>query len=97
MMLIAAVLDEHVDSKIWFLDTGYSNYMNGRRVWLEDFEEPKKIKVRLVNNSSLKAEGIGNIVIQMHNGEKVMIKNVFYIPGMKCNMLSVGQLVKKGS
>lgn len=25
-----------------------------------------------------------------------MIKDVLYVPGMKCNLVSVGQLVKKG-
>lgn len=57
MVLMAAFPDQHVDSKIWFLDTGYSNHMTGRRVWLADFDESKKSNARFVDNSSLQAEG----------------------------------------
>src|ERR1051325_1769798 len=31
----------------------------------------------------------------MRNGGKAMIKDVLYVPGMKCNLLSVGKLVGK--
>ncbi|XP_050896860.1 uncharacterized protein LOC127103657 [Lathyrus oleraceus] len=51
------VADEHIDSKIWFLDTGCSNHMTDRRVWLANFDELKKRKVRLADNSYLQAEG----------------------------------------
>ena len=27
MVVMAAVADNHVESKIWFLDSGYSNHM----------------------------------------------------------------------
>lgn len=44
----------------------------------------------------LQEEGIGDIFIQRSNEEKVMMKDVLYVAGMKCNMLSVVKLVKKG-
>ncbi|XP_050875659.1 uncharacterized protein LOC127079298 [Lathyrus oleraceus] len=65
VVLMDAVIDEYVDSKIWFFDTGCSNHMTGQRVWLVDFDESKKCKVKLANNSLLQAEGTSNIVIQM--------------------------------
>ena len=43
----------------------------------------------------MQEKGTGNIVFQMSNGGKVMIKDVLYVPGIKCNLLSVGQLVEK--
>ncbi|XP_050885188.1 uncharacterized protein LOC127088300 [Lathyrus oleraceus] len=67
LVFMAAVVDEHVDSKIWFLDTGCSNHMTGRRKWLVDFEESKKRKIKLADNSSLQVEGTGDIVIQSSN------------------------------
>lgn len=30
------------------------------------------------------------------NGKSVLIKNVWYVPGMKCNLMSIGQLLQKG-
>ena len=67
--------------------------MTGWKEWLEDFDESKKRKVKLADNSSLQEEGTGNIVFQMSNGGKAMIKDVLYVPGMKCNLLCVEQLV----
>lgn len=64
-------------------------------MWLEDFDLSKKSKVKFADNSSLQAEDIGDIVFQMSNGGKAMIKDVLYVPGMKCNFLSVGQLFEK--
>src|ERR1051325_6099960 len=96
MVVMAAISDNHVESKIWFLDSGCSNHMTGRKEWLEDYDESKKSKVKLVDNSSLQAEGTSNIVFQMSNGGKTMIKDVLYVPGMQCYLLTVGQLVEKG-
>ena len=62
---------------------------------MADFDESKKSKVKLADNSSLQAEGTGNIVFQMSNGGKDMIKDALYVPGIKCNLLSVGQLVER--
>ncbi|XP_050895483.1 uncharacterized protein LOC127102114 [Lathyrus oleraceus] len=81
---------EHVDSKIWFLETGCSNHMTGRRKWLANFDKSKKSKIKLAYNSSLQVEGTCDIVIQRSNGGKAMIKDILYIPEMKCNLLSVG-------
>ncbi|XP_050886389.1 uncharacterized protein LOC127091737 [Lathyrus oleraceus] len=83
MVNMVAVADDHVDSKIWFLDIGCSNHMTGRKVWLTDFDESKKNKVKLADNSSLQAECTNNIVTQRSNESKVMIKDVLYVPGMK--------------
>ncbi|XP_050876912.1 uncharacterized protein LOC127080645 [Lathyrus oleraceus] len=74
------VADDHVDSKIWFLDTCCSNHMTGRKVWLEDFDDLKKNNVKLADNSSLQAEGTGDIYIQRRNGAKDVIKDVLYVP-----------------
>lgn len=70
--------------------------MIGQKAWLADFDSSKKINVKLADNSLLQAEGIGDIVFQRINRGKTMIKYVLYVPGMKCNLLSVGQLVEKG-
>ncbi|XP_050876369.1 uncharacterized protein LOC127080083 [Lathyrus oleraceus] len=53
MVVMVAVAGDHVDSKIWFLDTGCLNHMTGRKVWLADFDESRKRKVKLADNSSL--------------------------------------------
>ncbi|XP_058775468.1 uncharacterized protein LOC131649727 [Vicia villosa] len=63
MVVMDVVADDHVDSRTWFLDSGFLNHMTSRKVWLVDFDESKKSKVKLSNNSSLQAEGTGDIDI----------------------------------
>lgn len=89
MVVMVAVADDHVNSKIWFLDTECSNHMTSRKVWLEDLDELKRIKVKLADNSSFQVEGTGNTVIQRRNEAKSMIKDVLYVSEIKCNLLSV--------
>ncbi|XP_058733837.1 uncharacterized protein LOC131605507 [Vicia villosa] len=96
MVVMDAIADEHVDTKIGFLDTGCFNHMLDRKVWLTYFDESKKSKVQLEDNSSFETEGIDNITIQRRNGAKARIKDVLYVPGIKCNLISVGQLFEKG-
>lgn len=96
IVLMVAMAGEHVESKIGFLNIGCSNHMTDQREWLIEFDELKMSNIILVDNSSLQAKGTCNIVIQGSNKEKTMIKDILYIPGMKCNLLSVRQLVKKG-
>ncbi|XP_050877295.1 uncharacterized protein LOC127081048 [Lathyrus oleraceus] len=96
MMVMVIVTDDHVKCKICFLDSGCSNHLTGRKVWLVDFKESKKSKVKLDDNNLLQAEGTDNIVIQRSNEVKTLTKDVFYVPRIKCNLLSVRQLVEKG-
>lgn len=96
MMVMTAVADDHVESNLWFLYSVCSNHMTGRKMWLADFDSSKNSKVKHADNSSLQVEDTGDIVLQRSNGGKALIKDVLYVPGMKCNLLSVGQLVKKG-
>ncbi|XP_050896771.1 uncharacterized protein LOC127103563 [Lathyrus oleraceus] len=70
MMVMVAVADEHVDTKIWFLNTCCSNHMSGQKVWLADSYESKKSKLKLGDNSSLQTEDTDDIVIQRSNEVK---------------------------
>jgi len=40
--------------------------------------------------------GKGEVKIFTKKGENKTITDVYYVPGMKCNLLSIGQLVHKG-
>jgi len=52
--------------------------------------------VKLVDHRTLVAEGMGKSAIEGKNGKIAIIEDVFYVPGMQCNLLSVGQLFQKG-
>ncbi|KAK2358763.1 hypothetical protein QL285_095917 [Trifolium repens] len=88
--------DETADSMEWYFDSACSNHMTGNRSILSNFNECLNIKIKLANNEFTKAEGMGNVMIEMSNGKKAVIENVLLVPGMQCNLLSVGKLISKG-
>ncbi|WVZ24270.1 hypothetical protein V8G54_002814 [Vigna mungo] len=79
-----------------YLDSGCSNHMTCNKGWLVNINHTKKSKVKFADDSTLKVEGVGDVVINRRNGSQVVISNVLYVPDMKCNLLSIGQLVEKG-
>ncbi|WJX93643.1 hypothetical protein P8452_75143 [Trifolium repens] len=88
--------DETADSMEWYFDSGCSNHMTGNRSILSNFNECLNIKIKLANNEFTRAKGMGNVMIEMSNGKKAVIENVLFVPGMQCNLLSVGKLISKG-
>jgi len=98
VMLMATTSDKESEaiSDSWYLDTGCSNHMTGKKEWLSEFDDSKKTSVRLADSKSMKAEGMGNVTKQEKYGKKTVIEKVIYVPRMKCKLMSVGQLIEKG-
>ncbi|CAJ2657083.1 unnamed protein product [Trifolium pratense] len=93
---MAAMSEDKIASGAWYLDTGCSNHMTGHKNWLIKFDDTKKSKVKLADGRSIQAEGTGNMVIKRKNGSSAIVENILFVPGMDCNLLSVGQLIEKG-
>eukprot|EP00253_Pinus_taeda_P020908 PITA_20908 len=55
-----------------------------------------KSQVTLGTDSKISVMGKGEVKIFTKKGEKKTIADVYYVPGMKCNLLSIRQLVQKG-
>ncbi|KAJ8773199.1 hypothetical protein K2173_028376 [Erythroxylum novogranatense] len=79
----------------WFLDSGCSNHMCGNKEYFFDLNKSFRESVKLANNSSLFVAGKGNVRLQI-NGMTQIITGVFYVPELKNNLLSIGQLQEKG-
>lgn len=96
-MLLMSYVDANKASKedMWFLDSGCSNHMCAKKIFFSDLDETFKETVRLGNNSSMRVMGKGNIRLQVNEITQV-ITGVFYIPELKNNLLSIGQLQEKG-
>ncbi|PNX76308.1 retrovirus-related Pol polyprotein from transposon TNT 1-94, partial [Trifolium pratense] len=88
--------DESEKSEEWFLDSGCSNHMTPHREWLTSFDASRKTSIKLADSRKLAAEGTYNIVIRGKTGNKVIVEDVFYVPKMNYNLMSIGQLVEKG-
>nr|DAD39485.1 TPA_asm: hypothetical protein HUJ06_013808 [Nelumbo nucifera] len=74
---------------------GLYNHMCGDKALFCDFTESFRQMVKLGNNSKMTVMGKGNIKLKM-NGLNHIVTEVFYVPELKNNLLSIGQLQEKG-
>ena len=93
---MASDSDGNCSEDWWYMDTGYSNHLTGNKQWLIDFDSRRRTKIRCVDDKYLNAEGMGNVRFRVKNGKNILIKDVWYVPGIKINLMSVGQLIEKG-
>jgi len=90
---------EHIDyEKDWIIDSGCSNHMTGDKEKLKNLVEYKgKHVVVTANNSKLAIAHVGDAVVSSQlNLKDVSLQNVYHVPGMKKNLLSVAQLTSSG-
>ena len=80
---------------MWFIDSGCSNHMTGRKDWFSSIDESFSDEVKLGNNYALKVCGKGMVKLLI-NGVVHFLNDVFYVPELKNNLFSVGQLLERG-
>jgi hypothetical protein len=89
-------LERDDDNDVWVLDTGASNHMTGHREALTSLDTTVRGTVRFSDGSLVEIEGIDSIMLQMKRvGHKILTK-VYFIPKLKCNIVSLGQLEEGG-
>ncbi|PNX88107.1 retrovirus-related Pol polyprotein from transposon TNT 1-94, partial [Trifolium pratense] len=86
--------DHEIREETWYLDSGCSNHMIGQKDWLYNFDSSFKDSVKLGNDTKMPVMGKGNVKLFI-NGKIHVISNVYYLPGLTTNLLSVGQLQEK--
>ena len=94
-LLLQGMNDPHND-RMWYLDTGASSHMTGKKEFFHNIDDNMKGRVRFSDGSTIPYEGKGNISITLKNGEILLIQNVLYLPDLKTNILSLGKLDDQG-
>ena len=86
-----------VDSGLeWILDSGCSFHMCPNKNLFSKLEEVKGGTVLLGDNGACSIEGVGSVTFRLHDGIQRVVQNVRYVPRLKRNLLSVGELAAKG-
>ncbi|GKB48852.1 retrovirus-related pol polyprotein from transposon TNT 1-94, partial [Tanacetum coccineum] len=82
----------------WIVDSGCSNHMTGDKEKLKDVSKYTGSRVVMTeNNSKLPIAHVGNTIVSpLCNDTDVSLKDVFHVPGMKKNLMSVAQLTSPG-
>ncbi|KAL0360218.1 UNVERIFIED_CONTAM: Copia protein [Sesamum radiatum] len=81
---------------VWYLDTACSNHMSGDKSAFSNLDEAYHDKVKLGDESRISIMGKGEVTILNKDNTNETIFNVFFVPDLKTNLLSVGQLLENG-
>ena len=82
---------------VWYLDSGATHHMTGRRELFSDLNTDVRGTVRFGDASKVDIKGIGSIAFEGRTGEHRVLQGVYYIPALKNSIISLGQLDETGS
>jgi hypothetical protein len=80
----------------WYLDTDASNHMTGDVRLFADIDTSIISTVRFGYASVVDIQGRGTVVFVTKQGHHRALTNVYYIPRLKNNIVSIGQLDEIG-
>ena len=84
------------DPTLWYLDTGATNHMTGRREFFHSIDKSTRGFVKFRDNSKIRIEGRGDIEITQKDGKVLQFSSVLYVPKLSANILSLGRLDEEG-
>ncbi|KAD4584611.1 hypothetical protein E3N88_22212 [Mikania micrantha] len=84
------------EQSMWYLDNGASNHMTGDKGLFSKLDTKIVGNVRFGDGSCVDIEGRGTILLECKNGEHKLLTEVYYIPFLKSNIISLGQLIEGG-
>jgi hypothetical protein len=80
----------------WYLDTGARNHMTGCREKFAELDTKVIGSVKFGNGSIVEIYGKGSVLFECQNGEHRILTEVYYIPRLRSNIISIGQLDEYG-
>jgi hypothetical protein len=86
--------EQHKDLSL--LDNGCNNHMIGNKYLISCIDSSISSYITLGNDSLVHVQGKGIVPILTKQNVKKDINNVYYVPDLKHNLLSVGQLIEHG-
>ncbi|XP_013633013.1 PREDICTED: uncharacterized protein LOC106338623 [Brassica oleracea var. oleracea] len=81
---------------MWYFDNGASNHMKGERLYFSEINESIKGKVKFRDGSCVNINGKGSILFETKTGEHRLLTDIYYIPDLRSNILSLRQATEQG-
>lgn len=86
----------HDHSDQWYLDNGANNHMTGDRSIFHELDEKITSKVKFGNGSTVQIKGKGSMLLQCKNGDQKLLTEIYFVPSLCINILSLRQLAEEG-
>ena len=87
---------EQQEHQRWVLDTGATNHMTGAKSAFSELDSGIRGTVKFSDGSIVEIEGHGTILFVGKGGNYHKLIGVYFIPRLKANIVSLGQLDKVG-
>jgi hypothetical protein len=81
---------------LWLLDSGCNNHMTGNKDLFSSLDSSVTSQIKLGDDYQKKVVGKGIIYVLTKQDEKKDIHDVYYVPGLRHNLMSVGQMNEHG-
>ncbi|KAJ1436780.1 Zinc finger, CCHC-type [Sesbania bispinosa] len=78
------------NNSVWYLDTGASNHMCGDERLFKILSKVESGSISFSDASKVVVKGRGTIWYQQRNGRIGEIRDIYYVPDIKSNILSMG-------
>lgn len=87
---------ETYTDNVWYLDNGASNHMTENLKYFKHIDESVTGKVRFGDDSRIDIRGKGSVLFCNDDGGKKILAEVYYIPDLRSNIISLGQATEAG-
>ncbi|GJQ90905.1 hypothetical protein Tco_0002044 [Tanacetum coccineum] len=77
------------EDDVWYFDNGASNNMTGNYSYFSKLNENITDHVRFGDGSCVSIKVKGSILFQGKNGEQKLLKDIYYIPALRSNVISL--------
>lgn len=96
MFLSCQETQEARNYDLWLLDSGCNNHMTSNKKLFSSLDNSVKSEIKLGDYHYVNVVGKGTISILSKQKEKKNIPNVYLVPGLKHDLMRVGQLSLNG-
>jgi hypothetical protein len=80
----------------WYLDNRASNHMTGDKAKFHKLDESLTGRVKFGDAFVVQIMAKGSILFKCKNGDQWLLQEVYYIPRLCTNLVSIGQLTENG-
>ncbi|KAD3068150.1 hypothetical protein E3N88_36030 [Mikania micrantha] len=83
------------EDQMWYLDTGATNHLSGNKELFTTLDTNVEGTVRFGDDSCVKVEGRGSILLECKTGDQNLLTNILNIPFLKSNILVWGKPMRE--